>query len=1128
MDEGSKSIQDQKKSLDDYRKAWAPIVNEIKNNEQAGRKLTETDKQILKDWEEFIKIEEEFSTINADSIDGINSLNDELDQHSQALLQIENRYAAASEALAKFAEASKTSVGDNLEGAQSAYKQFIEDFEAGKYGSATVKAYVDMVVPPEVQAALGYDMQKIAQVAAGQTVDGINSEYAKLIASDSPLQSFQTLLQQVADNEGKVYTESGNLAAQIDENGQMHFESWSSLAEFLGTTIEGAQFLISGFQEYTGQTIYSTEELRSKIQELSDAGESLTADNLVDVAAAVAATSDSADPAKVADLVKQLYDFQGIELDEKQIEVIANTVQASLQGKEAAEAFNEGVEGQPDPKIPVKGEAETGSGTAAGNEIKEEAEAVKPEVTISGKTDDGFTSIRADYIELKDKTVNVGITGSEETENLAANLEIIKGESGNPISVQIDSIGTGYQQVETILDASKNPIGIEFTDNETGRTVYLEIQDILDAAAAGANIDITANTEEAEQKIDALQKKVKKANLWNKLFGTDFGSKFAKETNITEMVSDWIDGIEVFTEKVSGATFSSAFDDISNSIEKFGINSEQAQTKMANFQTNFGHYVDEINYWKDDLGEDLTPEMDAFLKIWAEFEKIKPVKPEVVPPSAEEFEESLAGIEETLNENPIQAPTKAEAPDNVGEAKAEAEAEANKDPIKIQSEFVAPEVEDTTVQGPTVTTTTEQTVDYTANTSEVDKAVSQISSKKPKVETKFTESGYSSVKSKYDYIKDKSVSVSTLFLSSGYAGVGTQYDHIKNKTVTVTVDYKETGSKPTANASGTSSFRGGMALVNDGAPVGGSSAEMIVQNGRAFIAGNGQETILPLQKGAKIYTAAQTQAILNNSVGLNYEDLLTGSVPAYNAGVGTGFSVPTIEAGGGTPSTSGTTSSSSSRSSSSSSSDDAWKEEFENWLKERKHYLAMDLITEQEYYDSLEDMYKKYFSDLSKYQDEYWRYEEEVYNYRKKAIQDTIDLEEKLNNLAKAKTQKVLVYKDGRFQYVRNIEAIAQAQREVNAAYANGTTNAMGGLDLVGENGPELRVLNQGDGVIPADITKNLIRMGTMGIGALKGFGSTSTDIFNIGEVKLENVTDVESFFTGLKNLAMQSTTSRI
>ena len=47
-------------------------------------------------------------------------------------------------------------------------------------------------------------------------------------------------------------------------------------------------------------------------------------------------------------------------------------------------------------------------------------------------------------------------------------------------------------------------------------------------------------------------------------------------------------------------------------------------------------------------------------------------------------------------------------------------------------------------------------------------------------------------------------------------------------------------------------------------------------------------------------------------------------------------------------------------------------------------------------------------------------------------------------------------------------------EMEKNKGYASGTTNARGGLQLVGENGPEMRVLNPGDGILPADATKNL------------------------------------------------------
>ena len=87
--------------------------------------------------------------------------------------------------------------------------------------------------------------------------------------------------------------------------------------------------------------------------------------------------------------------------------------------------------------------------------------------------------------------------------------------------------------------------------------------------------------------------------------------------------------------------------------------------------------------------------------------------------------------------------------------------------------------------------------------------------------------------------------------------------------------------------------------------------------------------------------------------------------------------------------------------------------------------------------------------------------------------------------------------------------------------HANGTISAPGGLSLVGERGPELRVLNSGDGIIPADTTRNLWDWGAYNP---KDFmnGMGSNNIFHIGNIALPNVTDAKSFVNGLKQLAYQ------
>ena len=77
-------------------------------------------------------------------------------------------------------------------------------------------------------------------------------------------------------------------------------------------------------------------------------------------------------------------------------------------------------------------------------------------------------------------------------------------------------------------------------------------------------------------------------------------------------------------------------------------------------------------------------------------------------------------------------------------------------------------------------------------------------------------------------------------------------------------------STPRPRAVGDSNFSGGAALVNDGA-----GPELIVNRGRAFIAGGGKPTVVNLDKGAKIFTATETRNILNN-----------GGMPSFAGGTG--------------------------------------------------------------------------------------------------------------------------------------------------------------------------------------------------------------------------------------------------
>lgn len=402
------------------------------------------------------------------------------------------------------------------------------------------------------------------------------------------------------------------------------------------------------------------------------------------------------------------------------------------------------------------------------------------------------------------------------------------------------------------------------------------------------------------------------------------------------------------------------------------------------------------------------------------------------------------------------------------------------------------------------------------------------------------------------------------------------------------------------SAKGTRSARGGLTLVNEEGP------EIIQENGKQRIANNGLPTLTNIKKGAVVYNAKDTAKMTMRKAGI------TGSATVSSSYLNQLFNNYGLSSSGSSYASSGSSSgySSSHTSSgysggSSSDTEDAWKKEFEEWLKWKDHQLAMDQITEQAYYDELNKMNEKYFANRAEYLEDYWKYQEQIYKWQKdkekdllnrqlddlkkledainekydaqisaledenKELDDQLKYEELLENLAKAKAERVLVYKDGRFQYVSggqsvydaqaaldayNREKALEAQKEEieklrenelsaileqeekinqqleklsdNKGYASGSLGVRGGLSLVGENGPELCVLNRGDGIVPADATANIMRWAGQSPRSFKT-GLLNELRNNVGgvvqhfeNITLPNVTDIMSFMNEMKRLS--------
>nr|DAI00964.1 MAG TPA: tail tape measure protein [Caudoviricetes sp.] len=360
------------------------------------------------------------------------------------------------------------------------------------------------------------------------------------------------------------------------------------------------------------------------------------------------------------------------------------------------------------------------------------------------------------------------------------------------------------------------------------------------------------------------------------------------------------------------------------------------------------------------------------------------------------------------------------------------------------------------------------------------------------------------------------VTADTSQAGKNIASIVRQLQELTSKTWIVNIHANKDGSF----ASGTKSAPGGLALINDGVPVNGSSAELVVDDGIGQIYNNGKETVQPIPKGAKVYTARQTQDILKDR-GLTVDDVSEHPITALADGTNN-KKYPDYR---NDPTYSGVADL--------TGSGEDLKKNFEEWLKEKKHWLNMDIISQSQYYRDLEIMNERYLKNLTEAKDEYWSHEEEIYKYQNQSLEEQIQLEEKLSELAKAKENKIYAFAGGRFQYLQNLDAIAKAQREVDqltGKYANGTTNARGGLSLVGENGPEMRVLGHGDGIIPAEATKNLMALSSLNIkDALSNIGRAivTNYSFDISRLELPSVSNAGEFLDGLKNLAYQYSYAR-
>jgi vacuolar-type H+-ATPase subunit E/Vma4 len=354
-------------------------------------------------------------------------------------------------------------------------------------------------------------------------------------------------------------------------------------------------------------------------------------------------------------------------------------------------------------------------------------------------------------------------------------------------------------------------------------------------------------------------------------------------------------------------------------------------------------------------------------------------------------------------------------------------------------------------------------------------------------------SDFNSISSVIDALPD-SKNVSVLVKTSGVSelsNISSLLSGLKDKTVNVKVNVSQNGSFP-FKADGDDNFSGGPVLINDGEPVNGSSAELVVSNNKAHIYNNGEPTVVNLPKGSKIFNAKDTQNILNSNKDLEFPAFQNGNVSYEN---------------------------------------DGYKDLFDKWLEGKKYLLALNLITEEKYYKDLEDMNEKYLSNIEEAQADYWKHQEEIYKWKTSQIdsqndslKEQLELEKSLKGVIGAHSNKVLVYKNGTFQYISDIDAIDSAKRSFYKLNDEAKEKSQYSINLGGSGAKVTdNTILKND---YQEIKKMLQDVKYDDLNAVEWGKKESVKqenyTFSIDNLSLPNAKDAAGILSGLKNYAYQ------
>lgn len=188
-----------------------------------------------------------------------------------------------------------------------------------------------------------------------------------------------------------------------------------------------------------------------------------------------------------------------------------------------------------------------------------------------------------------------------------------------------------------------------------------------------------------------------------------------------------------------------------------------------------------------------------------------------------------------------------------------------------------------------------------------------------------------------------------------------------------------------------------------------------------------------------------------------------------------------------------------------------WEDVVDNYEKQQNILLNEQTIGKNKEYQNIQDRIKN----LEDFKDEYTRIINEINNLQIRQNYMGSEAGAGLSSGGGGASSSSTDNRSNQKKYLDNLVSSGTAGQKkwaqsqiAQGKYATGSLSVpQSGLSLVGEQGRELRVLNQGDGIIPNKLTENLMNLGRYSIPQLASIMNTVNQKDSSNNMNIQNLT---------------------